>query len=92
MILARVTGTVVATRKDPHLEGNRILIVDPLDLQGRTSGAPILALDRVDAGEGDEVLVNREGGGARILFGDDGIPVQAVVVAIVDRWQVSQTV
>lgn len=84
MILARVTGTVVATRKHPRLEGNRLLIVHPVDLGQRLTGSSFLALDTVDAGEGDLVLVNREGGGARIVFGDQRIPVQAVIVGVVD--------
>ncbi len=91
MILGRVTGTVVATKKHPRLEGNRLLIVQPVDLEnwqgqlaGRLTGSAFLALDVVDAGEGDLVLVNREGGGARIVFGDAQIPVQAVIVAVVD--------
>lgn len=84
MILGRVTGTVVATKKHPRLEGNRLLIVQPVDLEKRLTGSAFLALDVVDAGEGDLVLVNREGGGARIVFGDQKIPIQAVVVGVVD--------
>ena len=84
MILARVTGTVVATKKHPRLEGNRLLIVQPVDLEKRLTGSAFLALDVVDAGEGDLVLVNREGGGARIVLNDAQVPVQAVVVAVVD--------
>lgn len=84
MILGRVTGTVVATKKHPRLEGNRLLIVQPVDLDKRLTGSSFLALDVVDAGEGDLVLVNREGGGARIVFGDHQIPIQAIVVGVVD--------
>lgn len=84
MILGRVTGTVVATKKHPRFEGNRILIVHPVDLEKRLTGSSFLALDVVDAGEGDLVLVNREGGGARIVFGDQQIPIQAIIVGVVD--------
>ena len=84
MILGRVTGTVVATKKHPRLEGNRLLIVHPVDLEMRLTGSSFLALDVVDAGEGDLVLVNREGGGARIVLGDQQIPIQAIVVGVVD--------
>ena len=90
MILGRVTGTVVATKKHPRLEGNRLLIVQPVDLELRLTGSSFLALDVVDAGEGDLVLVNREGGGARIVFGDQQIPIQAIVVGVVDGVDVSK--
>lgn len=85
MILAKVAGVVWATQKNPALEGHKLLIVQPLDLAGGPSGSSLLALDRVDAGEGDRVLVNKEGSGARLIYGSDQIPVQAVVVAVVDR-------
>ena len=86
MILARITGVVVAPQKDAEFEGHRLLIAHPIDLEGRLTGSSFLALDRVDAGDGDHVLVNREGSGARLMFGRDRIPVQAVVVAVVDGW------
>ncbi len=85
MILARVTGVVWATQKNAALEGHKLLIVQPLDPAGKSVGSSMIALDRVDAGEGDRVLVNKEGSGARLMYGSDRIPVQAVVVAIVER-------
>ncbi len=88
MILCRVTGTVVATRKNPHLEGHRLLVVQPVDLRLSAQGTALVALDVVDAGEGDLVLVNKEGGGARIVFESQVIPVQAVVVGLVDNIEV----
>ena len=91
MILSKVTGVVWATKKHPALEGHRLLIVQPLGLDGAPTGSSLLALDRVDAGEGDRVLVNKEGSGARLMFGTDAIPVQAVVVAIVDRVELDRT-
>lgn len=84
MILAKVVGRVVATMKNEHLGGNRILSVVPIDLDGNPMAGSLLALDVVDAGPGDTVLVNREGGGARIIFRNERIPLQAVVVAIVE--------
>ncbi len=86
-MLARVTGNVVATRKDEGLEGHRLLVVRPIGLDRGFSGTALLAVDRVDAGEGDTVLVMKEGGGARLMLGSR-IPVQAVVVAVVDKWEV----
>ena len=86
MILARVTGTVVAPQKDAELNGQRLLIVSAISLDGGLTGTPFIAVDRVDAGEGDHVLVNREGSGARLMLGNR-IPVQAVIVAVVDGWE-----
>lgn len=90
MILCKVTGEVVAPQKDRHLERNRLLIVHPIDLSRNLTGVSFLALDVVDAGVGDIVLVNKEGGGARIIFNDNEIPLQAVVVAVVDNIEVME--
>ena len=89
MILSRVTGVVWASQQNEQLEGKKLLITQPLDLEGNLTGSSLLALDRVDAGEGDQVLVNKEGSGARLMYGSTEIPVQAVVVAIVDRIDVA---
>jgi microcompartment protein CcmK/EutM len=88
MILSRVTGSVHATVKDAPLGGERILMTQAVDLAGAVVGRPLLALDRVDAGVGDLVLVNKEGGSARILYDDEETPVQAVIVAVVDDLEV----
>ncbi|RMD94785.1 MAG: ethanolamine utilization protein EutN [Calditrichaeota bacterium] len=85
MIISRVVGDVISTQKNPHFDGYKLLIVQPVDLDGKTPvGTSMIALDKVDAGEGDLVLVNKEGGSARILLEDEEIPVQAVVVAVID--------
>ena len=60
------------------------MIVQPLDLEDQPEGEAFLALDSVQAGIGDRVLVMREGGSARIVFNDNNIPVQAVITAIID--------
>lgn len=91
MILSRVVGQIVSTVKNPHLKGYKLLLVQPVGLDTREPrGATLIALDHVDAGEGDLVLVNKEGGGARILLENEEIPVQAVVVAVVDGIDVSE--
>jgi microcompartment protein CcmK/EutM len=90
MILSRVTGSVHATVKDPSLEGERILMTQAVDLGGVPIGRPLLALDRVDAGVGDLVLVNKEGGSARILYGNEETPVQAVIIAVVDDLEIAE--
>jgi ethanolamine utilization protein EutN len=84
MILCKVVGDVYATVKNPHFVGCKILIVQPLDTDLSPKGPTLLALDRVDAGPEDIVLVNKEGGSARIIFKNPDIPVQAVIVAVVD--------
>ena len=61
-----------------------------VDLSGAVIGRPLLALDRVDAGVGDLVLVNKEGGSARILYENEETPVQAVIVAVVDDVEVME--
>jgi ethanolamine utilization protein EutN len=90
MILSKVTGSVHATIKDAPLEAQRILITQAIDLNGVPFGRPLLALDRVDAGVGDVVLVNKEGGSARILFGNEETPIQAVIIAVVDDIEVPE--
>ncbi len=84
MILGRVTGVVVATQKHYKLEGRKLLLVQPLDLGQRPRGIPVLAVDSVDAGEGDRVLVVQEGKSASMASGREDSPLDAAVVAVVD--------
>jgi microcompartment protein CcmK/EutM len=86
MMLGRVEGTVVATAHHPAFDGRKLLIVQPLDEARRPAGASILAVDMVQAGVGDTVLVNREGNGNRqILKMGPIVPIRSCIVAIVDR-------
>ncbi|HET6341280.1 MAG TPA: EutN/CcmL family microcompartment protein [Gemmatimonadota bacterium] len=85
MILARVTGTLTASDKDPELAATKLLIVQPLDLDGQPEGDEVIAVDRVDAGVGDRVLISREGNAARQVTGRDRIPLQNLVIGVVDR-------
>ncbi|GIW71842.1 MAG: hypothetical protein KatS3mg102_1384 [Planctomycetota bacterium] len=85
MMIARVVGQVVAPVKNPHLEGGKLLVCQPVLPDAQTpDGASLVALDRVQAGQGDLVLVNDEGGGARIVLDDPESPVRALVVAVLD--------
>lgn len=86
MILGRVTGTVVATAHHPAYDGRKLLVVQPVDADGRSAGRELLAVDHSQAGVGDLVLVNREGNGARQMLGtlDGKLPIRSVVVGIVD--------
>ncbi len=84
MHIARVTGTVVATRKEPELEGLKLLVLQPADAQGKPRGSGMLvAVDAVGAGEGDVVLYV-SGSSARQTHVTQDRPVDATVMAIVD--------
>src|SRR5574341_731975 len=92
MLICRVVGDVVSTIKNQHLTGHKLLLVQPVDLDGRTpKGDTLIAVDKVDAGAGDLVLVNREGGAARMLLNNPKIPVQAVIVGVIDNLDISPT-
>lgn len=90
MYIAEIVGNIVSSQKNPHLSGNRLLIAQPLDLQGEETGPELIALDRVDAGEGDRVLLVEEGGSSRIAFSDDQIPIQAFVLAVIDSVEINK--
>ena len=85
MFLATVVGSVVSTHKNERLVGKKLLLVRRLTLQLEPEGTEIIALDVVDAGVGDNVLVVQEGSSARKIFDDPWIPVQAVIVGVLDR-------
>ncbi|MEB3222115.1 MAG: EutN/CcmL family microcompartment protein [Candidatus Sericytochromatia bacterium] len=84
MLLARVEGTLVATQKHPAYVGHRILLVQPVTPEGQAKGAAFYAVAHVQAGVGDLVLVNREGGSARLLVDAGEAPIHAAVAGIVD--------
>ncbi len=85
MLLAKVVGTVVATRKEPSLEGLKLLLVRPVNEDGQESGVPLAAADAVGAGP-DEMVLIAAGSSARQTLSTDKRPVDAVVMAIVDSW------
>lgn len=85
MIIALVTGTVTSSDKDPELRDYKLLVVQPLDIDGDPDGDEVIAVDRVDAGVGDRVLVSREGNAARQITGRDRVPLQNIVIGVVDR-------
>jgi microcompartment protein CcmK/EutM len=85
MYLARVIGDVVSTHRHEHLGQKKLLLLRRLDLEDVEEGAEIIALDVIGVGVGEKVLVVQEGNAARTLFRDTKIPVQAVVVGVVDR-------
>jgi microcompartment protein CcmK/EutM len=85
MILARVTGSLTSADKDPELADYKLLVIQPLDLDDAPEGDELIAVDRVDAGVGDRVLVVKEGNAARQITGRDRVPLQAVIVGVVDH-------
>jgi microcompartment protein CcmK/EutM len=83
MILARVVGTVVATRKDPRLEGFKLLILKPISPEGKDESGYVVSVDTVGAGASETVLAVA-GSSARMADGCKDRPVDSAVVAIVD--------
>jgi len=83
MILAKVVGTVVATRKDERLVSNKLLVVRPIDPSGNPEGTHLVAVDTVDAGYGETVLIV-SGSSARMASGLKDCPVDAAIVGVVD--------
>jgi ethanolamine utilization protein EutN len=85
-MLAVVTANVVATEKHLHYRGRKILVVQPVDPAGKPKGRSLLAVDGVQAGIGDLVLVVDEGGSARAVIGDESaVTVRTAICGIVDR-------
>jgi ethanolamine utilization protein EutN len=89
MLLAKVVGTVVATRKDERLESAKLLVSRPIDPTGKPEGHYLVAVDTVDAGVGETVLIV-SGSSARMASGMKDCPVDAVVVGIIDSIDLSE--
>ncbi len=87
MLLAKVVGTVVSTRKESSLDGLKFLLVRGVDDEGNESGNVLVAADAVGAGP-DEIVLIASGSSARQTQATDKRPVDAVVMGIVDSWEV----
>lgn len=85
MVLAKVIGTVVSTIKHPAYHALTMLVVLPVDEAGLPAGDSFLAVDNVQAGTGDTVLVLREGNGVRQILGKKNLPIRSIIVGIVDQ-------
>jgi microcompartment protein CcmK/EutM len=83
MLLARIVGTVVATRKDERLEGMKLLVARTQDPSGKDESGYLVAVDTVDAGINDRVLIV-QGSSARMAAGMTDRPVDAAIVGVVD--------
>lgn len=84
MLLARVEGSVIGTRKHPSLDGWRLLICQPIDAAGGAQGAPRVAIDPHGAGLHQRVLLSSDGAGARGVIGDATSPAHWMVIGLVD--------
>lgn len=84
MLIGKVIGSIVSTVKHPVLKGFTLLIVQPVGPDGGKAGGMEIALDTVQAGAGDKVLLMTEGNSGRMIIGDSMAPVRAVVVGVVD--------
>jgi microcompartment protein CcmK/EutM len=89
MQLGKVVGTVVASRKEPTLDGLKFMLVRAVDSDGKESGPFVVAVDAVGAGPGEYVLV-AAGSSARQTQVTTNRPVDAVIMAIVDTWEVGR--
>lgn len=87
MLLARVAGTVVASRKEPRLDGLKFLLLEQIDVDNKSTGAFVVAADAVGAGVG-EIVMYASGSSARQTEYTHERPCDAVVMAIVDSWEV----
>jgi ethanolamine utilization protein EutN len=89
VLLAKIVGTVVATRKDPRLVSSKLLIARPMDPRGNAEGGYLVAVDTVDAGVGETVLIV-SGSSARMASGLKDCPVDAAVVGIIDEIELKE--
>ena len=85
MILGIVRGSIHSTIHHAYYTGKKLLLVDFIDADSKPTGKYVIAIDSVDAGPGDRVLVNDEGGGARQIVNDPLAPLRSIIVGIVDE-------
>ena len=86
MLLAKVKGNIVSTQKNANLKGHKLLLVHPIDLEGNYLGEKdIIAIDLIDSGIGDTVIVTQEGAAVVQILGHRRAPVHSIIVANVDE-------
>ncbi len=90
MFIARVIGEVVSTIKHPALTGRKLLVVEKLTERSEPTGESVLAVDSVDAGEGDTVLVLDEGSSAALVTELDNPPIRTVIVGVIDQIDIEE--
>jgi ethanolamine utilization protein EutN len=93
MIVGRVVANVVSTEKHRDYVGHKLLMVQPLDASGAPKGKVLLAVDGVQAGIGDRVLLVDEGGSARSVIGDEGaLTIRTAICGIIDRIDIEEDI
>jgi ethanolamine utilization protein EutN len=88
MLIARVIGELVATQKHASHEGRKLLVVQPLNLDGTNRGDAVVALDAVDAGVGDRVLLSTDGYAASSSVGRPQSPIDMAVIGFIDQVEI----
>jgi ethanolamine utilization protein EutN len=89
MLLAKVVGTVVATRKDERLLSAKLMVARPMDPSGKPEGTYLVAVDTVDAGVGETVLIV-SGSSARMASGLKDCPVDAAIIGVIDQIEIDK--
>ena len=91
MLLAKVVGNIVATQKNENLKGHKLLLVKEVNFEGEfINNIDALAIDLIDAGIGDTVIVAREGDAVQQILGNKNTPVNTVIIAIVDNIDINE--
>jgi ethanolamine utilization protein EutN len=85
MIIGRVCGNIYSTINHKFYDSKRLLIVEPLTAEGKSTGNYLIAVDSVDAGDGEKVLVLEEGNSARQIVNDKTAPIRSIIIGIVDE-------
>ena len=88
MLIGRVIGQLVATHKHPSHEGRKVLIVQPLNLDGSDRGDAVLALGAVDAGVGDRILLSTDGWASSSAAGRPQSPIDMAVIGFIDEIEI----
>jgi microcompartment protein CcmK/EutM len=91
VFLAKIKGNIVSTPKNKHLVGHKLLLVQQIDFDGNFIGdRDVIAIDLVDAGIGDDVIVVQEGDAVQQILGHADAPVNTMVIAVVDNIDISE--
>lgn len=85
MLIGRVIGSVVATKKNLKLDAEKLLLIQPLELSGTAKGTPLIAIDRMNAGPEDRVLYTQDGRTAQQVLGRGVAGVDAAVLGVIDE-------
>ncbi|MCP3772670.1 EutN/CcmL family microcompartment protein [Paenibacillus sp. MZ04-78.2] len=87
MFMGKVIGSVWATQKEEGMDNLKLMVVQPIDFKDREAGQQVIAADRIGAGVGEKVIISR-GSPARVLFSGKMVPIDAMIVGIVDSFEV----